>query len=300
MLVALCVLGAAVGILGKLLLESPETFVAVVRIGSFAVPYFLGIGTIIWIGLRGQRRFGLVLWGVVLLLLPVALNLMLALLLPTGDPLRLLTTQRLISNRLPSQIDAPWAWRELERRLATGSLTSDQANSAIQELTAYMKRTSPTGWNRPIPWQRDFLRAAIQKKLVSDDVFFDLCDAFFGPAPRVQPLPSLPADAPGFHLAFEIGNLWSDDSDLGIELVWQVKQVSLDGMPMQLKQVTQVGVHWSAFCEGELPPGEHLLKIEVDCAYVDTPPMVSNPKVRKRWTKVVTVPVTVESAMTKP
>jgi hypothetical protein len=303
MLVALCALGATLGILGRLLLESPEVFLAVVRIASLAAPFLLAVGTVIWLGIRG-KRWGLAWWGVTLVLIPVIFHVALLLLLPSGDPLRLLSTRRLIANRLPSEADAPWVWRELERRLASGRLTAEQVDDAVEELIAYMERTKPNGWNQPLAWQRGFLTAAIQTKSISNEVLLELCDAFYGPQPRVQPLPALPEGGSGFQLDIGYGSPWSDDSNLNVELLWNVKKVSLDGEQMGVRNVREFGERWSGNCQGALPAGDHLVSIEFDCAYVDANklsglnaaelPTAKWPTPRKRWSTTVTVPLRVQ------
>jgi hypothetical protein len=70
-LFGMCGIGAFLGIMGKLLLERPETFMAALAIEGTVVPFVLAIGTIIFLGLRGERRWKLVAWGSFLLLLPI-------------------------------------------------------------------------------------------------------------------------------------------------------------------------------------------------------------------------------------
>jgi hypothetical protein len=92
----------------------------------------------------------------------------------------MMTTQRLISQRLSMQSDAPWVWQELERRLASKDLTKQEVNDAVNELAAYMKQTKPGGWNQPFSWQRNFLQAANNAGMISEDTLIALCEAFYG------------------------------------------------------------------------------------------------------------------------
>jgi hypothetical protein len=259
LLVTMCGVGAVAGVMGKLLLENPEMFLTVLRLGSTVGPFLLAVATVVWIGLRGAPRGrGLVAWGCVLFLTPILANLAIVLLLPSGNPLQLLSTYRLVSNRLPNQVDAPWVWQELERRLAKGQLNADQADAAVTELIAYMNQTQPKGWNRPLAWQKGFVGAAIQSKLVSDEVLFNFCDAFFGARPIVQPMIGMTWSQPGFRVQAEYGNPWSTDSGLGIVLLWHVKQVQLDGSPIKkVEPVNHTGRHWSGFCWAPLSEGDH-------------------------------------------
>ena len=98
------------------------------------------------------------------------------------------------------------------------------------------------------------------------------------------------------------------NSGLATELLWNVKQVTLDGKPLKMSQSNRVFNQWDGHFDVPLLPGEHELKIDVDCAYVDEnsvpkgnawsiPP--SGPKAKKRWMTTITVPLKVEAAVEK-
>src|SRR3954465_15645693 len=139
-LIAVCVVGAVIGVMGKLLLENPEAFVAVWWIGSTIVPFVLAVVTILVVAVRSKRK-GLAAWGLVLLLFPITSRIVNRVLLPTGNPVQLLSTRRLIQYRLPKQIDEPWVWHELNRRLANNSLSREDVEDSIVTLTDHMKTT---------------------------------------------------------------------------------------------------------------------------------------------------------------
>ena len=141
-----------------------------------------------------------------------------------------MTTHRLISKRLPTQVDEPWIWQELKRRLTAGDLTNEEVDDAIRELTAHMQRTKPAGWNETRSWQQNFLKLAIQKGMISEPVFLALCDAFFGPTPTVQmTTPALNEDDTRFDIRLEYGTPWSDNSGLDVKLLWDIEQVLATG-----------------------------------------------------------------------
>jgi hypothetical protein len=309
-LITLCVGGAAVGVMGKLLLESPEVFLRILTLAATVGPFLLAVGTIIWIGLRGKRQWKLVGWGTFLLLLPPTVFVGMQILWPSGNPLRVLSTRRLIERRLPNQLDEPWVWNELEYRLGKGSLSRDEVEDAFRALTAHLNQARPSGWSpQTLPWQHGFVAAAIQAKLVSVADVVDLCDAFFGPNPVVRAIPPVAAGQRGFNVNIDYGNPFSRISGLGVELLWDVKRVLLDGSPMKITQMNLFGEHGSTYCEGQLTPGDHEVQIEVECAYVDESkltglkagqlPVSRWPRARKRWTTTVTVPVKVQPAANK-
>jgi hypothetical protein len=301
-LIVLCVGGAFVGLMGNLLLESPEAFLRVLFFCATVVPFVLAVGTVIALGLRLKKR-KVVAWGILLLLVPPLTYGAMAVLMPRGNALALLTTRRLIERRLPKQVNEPWVWNELVVRLRAGNLSREQVDAAITELADYMKRTQPKGWDRPLSWQRDFLSSAIAAKLVSKEVLLDLCDAFFGAKPQVKPnVPPVSSGEQGFQLAIEYGNVWAQHSGLGVVLLWNVNDVRVDGKPVRLEQVNEFGEDWNANVRGKLSPGDHDVQIDVECAYVDALTGVTNdsklpvkqwPKAEKRWKTTVTTPVKV-------
>jgi hypothetical protein len=300
------VVGAVVGIMTRLLFREPETFLNVLQLGATVGSFLAAVGTIIWIGLRSApRRRWLIVWGIALLLTPMLIALAVGLLMPSGNPLSLMSTQRLIAVRLSQQIDEPWVWQELERRLREGALTKVEVDDAIQQLTAHMKRTNPQGWNQPFSWQRRFLDPALQQNMISEPVFLDLCDAFFGTQPTVTLLPPALSDGDTrFNFRIEYGTPWSDTSGLGVKLVWDVKQLELDGKPVTVRRFQKhFGREAQVNAEAPLAAGDNQLVLELDCALIDESRLQGAnldtlkapkwPQPRKRWTSKVTLPIPV-------
>jgi hypothetical protein len=305
MLISLCLLGAFVGMMGNWLIRSPETFFVAIQICSTILPFALAIGTIVWLGLRAPRRRGLVLWGVFLLLMPALVQLPVALIFPSRDPLRVLGNKRLIETRLPNQVDQPWIWRELARRLADGNLAQEEVDAALAPLVNMMKTTRPQGWNQPLPWQRDFLKAAVAANVISKEMKIELADAYFGSSPVVQATKyPRPRGAPGIQLNVQFGNPWGDNQQFGVELLWNVSKVSIGEKPLSLRQVQRVHQNWIGYSDLNLEPGEYEIAVDIELAYVDPFALTGSnasalpfdqwPPALRRWTKTVTVPVTVE------
>lgn len=300
------VIGAVIGILARLLFREPETFLTVLQLGASVGSFLAAVGTIIWIGLRSTpRRRGLIAWGVALLATPLLMALAVSLLMPTGNPLSLMSTQRLIAVRLPQQVNEPWAWDELERRLRAGKLAKTEVDAAVKELVAHMKQTHPQGWNQPFPWQRKFLEPALQQNMISEPVFLDLCEAFFGTKPTVTLLPPALIDGDTrFNFRIEYGTPWSDTSGLGVKLVWDVKQLELDGKPVTVRRVQKhFGREAQISGEAPLAAGDNHLVLEFDSALIDESRLQGAnldtlkasqwPQPRKRWSSKVTLPIPV-------
>jgi hypothetical protein len=305
LLISMCLLGALFGVMSRLLMENPEMFLAVVRVGSTVGPFALATATIVWIGLRGSPRSrGLILWGCILLLTPFIAGGLVMMLWPAGNPLQMLTTERLISKRLSAQIETPWVWRELDRRLKNKELSKAEVDDAIEELTAHMKRTTPGGWNQPLSWQRDFIKSALQADMISDDTFIALCEAFFGPAPTVQLVtPTIEADFERWDIRADYGNPWADNSGLDVALLWRVTRVLVDNTPQTISNNAKNGNQTYVTIERAPPPGEYAVNVEFECAIVDASrllgadedalPIDQWPKARKRWTTTLSVPLRV-------
>jgi hypothetical protein len=260
--------------------------------------------------MRGQgRRWGLIVWGVALLLMPIIGNAILLVVRTVAGPspggLGILSTQQLVEQRLPKQIDEPWVWNELERRLLAGSLTQQDVDNAIKKLTSHMTAAQPKGWDRPLSWQRNFLKSADQAGLISDPVLFDLCDAFYGPKPLIQPLSRVREGKAGFEIEIEYGSTWIGQSGLGVVLLWEIGQVLPDDEPIDVRQNLKHGRRWLGTYAGTLKAGDHEVTVEVECAYIDQGKLIGLntnnlpkslwPKARKRWKQSVSAPLRVYS-----
>ncbi len=164
---------------------------------------------------RKQYRSGrMIVWGMVLLLMPVV-GIGGAMLVsiaagPSSQGLGLLSTKELLQKRLAAQVDEPWIWRELEQRLAAGKLTQQEVDDAVNILIAHMKTTAPGGWDQPFHWQGDFLKAASAAGMISDPVLLDLCDAYFGAKAKILPLLRVREDSDALNLEVEYGSAWND------------------------------------------------------------------------------------------
>jgi hypothetical protein len=303
MLIAVCVLGAYCGIMARLFYESPEQFFTAFILSYTVGPFLLAIGTIVWLGLRlrpGSRR-SIMIWGIVLLFVPILGYVVSSTVLPMRDPLHYLTNYRLIHNRLVGHENEPWAWNELTNRINRRALSKAEVEECMNDLIAYMKLTKPNGWNEPMPWQRPFLQAAIQANLISDELQYDLCDAFYGPTTVVK---VLRAERNDTLLNVEHGGHWGiEESGVDIDLIWSVTKLMIDGTPVKVTNGNGMfDSLWQADPATKLEPGEHEVSVEVENAYIDhkkKPGTLSKfppdkwPPTLKRWTTSASAKFTV-------
>jgi hypothetical protein len=272
MLIAVCVIGAYAGIMSRLFYESPEQFFTAFIISYTVGPFLLAIGTIIWLAIRqnplvGSRR-NLLIWGIVLLFVPMLGFVVTNTVLPMRDPLHYLTNYRLIHNRLVGHENEPWAWNELTNRINKQALSKAEVEECMGDLIAYMKLAKPGGWNEPMPWQSPFLRAESQANLISEEVLYELCDAYYGSKPSLK---IINADRKGFHLEVENGGHWSmGHSGVDIDLIWYVNRALIDGVPVNISDGHGIfDWMWQADLPVKLEPGEHEVVAEVECGYID-------------------------------
>ena len=251
---------------------------------------------------RSRYRSGrMIAWGFVLMMMPV-LGIAGAILFrtvagPAPGGLGLLSNQEVIQKRLLAQVNQPWVWQELERRLAAGELSQKDVDDAVKILAKHMAKTKPNGWDQPLNWQAGFLKAATSAGLISDPVLFDLCDAFFGAKARLQPLPRMREGRAGFAPEIQYGSHWDNHFGTGIKLLWEVTSVKLGGKPLPVRQTSKNNYEWSAYCDDPLPPGEHEVTFEIECAYIDDAKLAGLnttklparhwSKARKRWTQTL-------------
>lgn len=254
---------------------------------------------------NGLARRRLLAWSMGLVLVPALLQVSLAIFIPTRDPLALLSTQRLLEDRLPGAIDEPWVWRELVHRLNRNDISQAEAEEAIRQLVIYMKTKPPAGWRQPLPWQDDFVTGAINSKLISDALLFQFCDVYLNPQLVASVLGTVRQTQPSFTLRIEYGNPFSRRT-LGIAPVVKVTEVLLDGTPLAIRRINESTGHWMAQCEGKFPPGDHELVIKAECGYVAPNsvapsvkaklPIAQWPGVRKHWTTELKIPLAVQPA----
>lgn len=306
LLILLLAVGAGIGLLGRLFLSNPQVFFAVVGGLSTIVPFLLAISTIFVLGFRGKRQ-GLMLWSGLLILMPIiGISVIFfgqRFVGSSPSNLAVQNTQMLIEEQLRKRVNEPWVWNELERRVTTGSLTAEQADEAVGVFIAHMKSSKPEGWDQPLHWQDEFLKAATQAGLISDPVMYELCDAFYGPKPVIRPLPRLRAGDSGFDITIKYGSTWSNNSGLDLQLVWDVNQVLVDDKPVEAKRSHRSRDSWHGQCKGDLTAGEHKIAVEVEAAYIDNKKLIGLsthdlpkknwPIAAKRWKQTVSIPMRV-------
>ena len=315
MLITLVGFGVFAGVTGRLFLRHPQIFYVVWGTSTTVVPYVLALATLGYLCTKVENRSALVLWTIFLALVPIiglvsiplftylqrqsAVAAAAARISP--NQLRNLSTPQLIGKQLPNQIEEPWVWQELERRTGAGQISGDQADEITMIFAEHMKKTKPNGWDQPLHWQRQFLEAANKRNLISNASQIVFHDAFYGALTgRVN---RIRESARRLNFRMQNGSQWASHSSLAFEYLWAIKLVAIDDQVVEYKISSSNASDKSGYYEGPIPPGDHELKVVVDCAYVARKKMVGLdryrlkqenwPKPVKAWQETMVIPFVV-------
>jgi hypothetical protein len=176
------------------------------------------------------------------------------------------STERLLQQRLPKQVEKSSVWHELEKRLKAGSLSQNDVEDAVKIFISQPAAKRPRGWYE----SSEFLTAAAHAGMISEPVLLNLCDAMCGPAPMIQ-LPRL-REGKGIldmEIVYGSSSAVSHISSLGVARLWQVERALLDGKPIEPERCCEMwdGL-WSCSYPGMWSAGNHEITVDVQCAYV--------------------------------
>lgn len=259
--------------------------------------------------IRHGRRWGLVVWGIALLLMPFVGGGGLSVLAYYMESrqvhphnLASQTTGTILAQIQNNPQRGSWTWDELADRIKAGRLSQQQVEIAMGHLIAHMKATKPNGWKSTFHWQDDFLKAAEQAGLLSDQVLFDFADAYYGPGPIIDPFDRLRSGETRLSLDISYGSPW--EFPLGLDLYWDVKRVTLNGQAIEVQAHHVSEDDWYASTTQSLRPGDYEVTFEIECALIDSvktigldhdTPSSKWPKAKKRWSRTVSRPLKVYS-----
>ena len=217
---------------------------------------------------------------------------------PADDPrlLQTLPAEQVIEAGL-SEPQSAWPWQELRNRAERGMLGSNEVESLMTRLTAWMNR-NPRATCQPLNWLDNLLEALNQRNLISETNALAYLKARVS-RPSVQPLPRLREGDQSTFLICNLGQLWGGNfSSLGFEMFNHVQTIRLDGRPIESHDI--FGQNWNQQQYStrlqfpSLTPGRHTVQCEVDTALIaasDTAGLEMNappadwPPAKLRWTR---------------
>jgi hypothetical protein len=133
-----------------------------------------------------QRPRGVMFWSMLGLFLLVPLLLFTVVKRATIRPmpafgpaaLPTMSNQALLAS-LPQNVQQPWTWQELDRRLISGTLSNSETASAIDCLIADLSKQNQPG---PLNWSQSFVEHAISNGGIGETQYTRLAQAFHGTA----------------------------------------------------------------------------------------------------------------------
>ncbi len=224
---------------------------------------------------RGMLIAGIVMlvlpWLSLIVLIPVARMAMGG---PTASASR--TSAQLVA-QLPTTIDQPWDWQELERRLKAGSLSVAEAETAIGALATDLNAKRAKGQQQgPLHWAGSFVNAALQMQGFSPQKKQAFLQAFYGDGPTIT-MRRMMREGEPVRPEVESNSHWDLE---GMQFCWSLKSVVADGTAtLGVKDAYNGGstaghpdrmsgsqryshAQWSL--QQQLPPGEHELVFTFD------------------------------------
>ena len=301
MLILVLVLGCGGGLYGKLFLSYPEVAVAILAFGSIAVPYFSAVFLILALAGRSDSPSRIRMFAVLITFCPIVGLASTALLSYTQvrrtGPMGLAaqTNTQLIDGSLKNQIDEPWVWQELEKRLAKQELSKKEVTTALGMLHSHMVTTKPDGYDSPLHWSGQFVSAVSNSELSGLKELEDIYLAFF-PKPDFN-LDRQRESASNVQFDIRFGSTWADNQDFPFELICDLKEVHLNNEIRQTHNNYRFDDSRSDNVAGPFSVGKHVLEVKIEYALVDSDDLVGIsarslsrdnwPKPIRTWTEVV-------------
>ncbi|MGB7160894.1 MAG: hypothetical protein WBD40_22715 [Tepidisphaeraceae bacterium] len=234
---------------------------------------------------RWQRRPRQIVWGFVLLALPWILAIPTAYVMrrmyvtpvPAG-PMSVANqpTSALLAS-LPANLNAPWHWQELEKRMKAGTLTTADVDAAIAVLVKNLNAARAAGKDRQsLHWCDTFITAAVSGKKASQAQLDALCRAYYGDAPKLKVRDRAREGEPFLvemvHESWDLPNLqrcyWLSGivADGSTKLTPKLRHNEAITLPEAFSSAG--GGQLDLLVAGALPPGEHELTLTYEMGVV--------------------------------
>ncbi len=197
-----------------------------------------------------------------------------------------------------ASFDQPWAWQELERRLAAGTLPPAEAQILIDDAIKHIAAHS-SGWQGRMSWQNEFFKQVHAAKMMSDDQAKRFLEAYHGPL-RAESVPR--ARQSDSYISFNIQWNQGWDPPLPYRLFNAAESVTLNGQPVE-HEIPNAWRHGlNITLRGPLEPGKHTLLVKTHNAFIDTKlaaglnditPPADWPRPFHTWPRQIALPFTV-------
>jgi hypothetical protein len=271
LLIVVPILGVICSLMLRLFFTNSTWFRITLLLVTVLLPYLVALTLMFWLGWREKRGY-LIAIAVLLLVLPclgwaaIAAANKYVTVTPTG--ISAVSNYELIHIQLPRRIEQMGVWDELTLRLKTNSLSQAEVDDVLEQLGNSVSARSQDDWNRMPAFANDFLTQAYQKSLITDAAQISLCDAYYGLEPKINLMLEL-REGPGeSHVTIEYGEHMMMQSEVLLQLVWNVEEILLDNKPIKFEKIMKMGKEWVGTVSADFPAGEHELTAILKCGYL--------------------------------
>lgn len=184
-------------------------------------------------------------------LLPLLGGLTLAVCFPAGRTYAPMPTELLIDEQLPANLENPLVWDELRDRLAAGELDAEDAEAILAVVTEWARVSLPKGQPFYLPWASRLLEDPAFRAMTSEASLVELAEAGFKLSAKLLVVKEQDVR----HLV-EIAVVRPTPGppiDLGVRPVWELKELSVDGEPVEYRPSSRTWV---------TQPGSHVVEVE--------------------------------------
>jgi hypothetical protein len=186
--------------------------------------------------------------------------------------LRFLPTAEVIQAGM-KDVKSAWAWNELRDRERAGRISQLEAVEIIDELTSWIQREYPSGYDEPTFWFGDLLKYLNTDHLLPETNVLAYLVACCG-TPSIEQLPRVRQNTSNLNLQCKWRMPYYNPSSLGFELLNEMSAISIDGEAVQVKNSNNnMGKSWGDYSNSinisNLGRGKHKIRCEIKSSLVD-------------------------------
>ncbi|TWT66277.1 hypothetical protein Pla123a_46710 [Posidoniimonas polymericola] len=316
-LISLVVLGAGMGLMGRLWMYDHYVFLGVLAMGSLVAPLLIALATyavLAWRRRTRQQRWGWLagLIAVTVLIPVVGLSSVVALewfIDNRPSPYLASSTGYLVHTELPKDLDYNSdVWDELERRAASDQLTPEQADHVASLFLDHIQDEN-SGWDETVSYQSGFFATSLKRRLVQKPVVLSICDEYYGQTPTIRLAKPVDLNARRVRFTIDLGNELGEMTGAPFDLAINLLEVRVNGAATPFEAEAALADEYSSAASRrvyacELPPGTEAVELaaDLDLAYVESLWDVNDyggptlgslthqapPEVHRRWRATVT------------
>jgi len=166
--------------------------------------------------------------------------------------------------------EVPWAWNELRSRTDARNITKDDAVQIMNELTIWLHRKYPHGYDAPLWGLGDLLAALGDHRLVPETNAIEFQRAY-AVVPAIEPIPRFSEDERTLQFHCKLRSPWYS-TVFGLQVIRDVRNFAVDGTAVPIRSYAskswELDDFWGEANLPRLAPGTHKFQCEVISAIV--------------------------------